>query len=199
MFVSFAGEYDFWRSSVRRRCVGFRVLIGGRTGPIAVEPNLGCWGIFSWWRTESSRSRLAHGGSSAARAGAQAPFELCRSASRSPGCRPRGLLRARRPRRLVARSPSPPASLLQGACRVRAAHPREYMAGPITALCRSPAALIAPAWSRSCGLEKKTENGNYGREFVKCESKAQPGKVCARFVDFGLPFISFCRFHVILA
>jgi len=46
---------------------------------------------------------------------------------------------------------------------------------------------------------KKTENGNYGREFVKCESKAQPGKVCARFVDFGLPFISFCRFHVILA
>jgi len=106
----------------------------------------------------------------------------------------------RRPRRPVARLPSPPASLLQGACRVRAAHPREYMAGPITALCRSPAALIAPAWSRSCGLEqKKTENGNYGREFVKCESKAQPGKVCARFVDFGLPFISFCRFHVILA
>jgi len=28
--------------------VGFRVLIGGRTGPIAVEPNLGCW----WQLTE---------------------------------------------------------------------------------------------------------------------------------------------------
>ena len=28
---------------------------------------------------------------------------------------------------------------------------------------------------------KRTENGNFGREFVKCESKAQAGKVCTRF------------------
>jgi hypothetical protein len=48
--------------------VGFRVLIGGRTRPIAVEPNLGCWGIFSWWWTKLNRSKLVHGGSSAARA-----------------------------------------------------------------------------------------------------------------------------------
>ena len=76
LFVSFAGEYDFWRSSVRRRCVGFRVLIGGRTGPIAVEPNLGCW----WQLTEGvprhgleRRRRLSSAG---ARPGAQAAVAI---------------------------------------------------------------------------------------------------------------------------
>jgi len=113
-------------------------------------------------------------------AAARALLERGQEHKSSPGCRPTCALGAPEPparpqagalghrpaRRLpllgpVDRpprhpaSPSPPASLLQGACRVRAAHPREYMAGPITALCRSPAALIAPAWSRSCGLEQK--------------------------------------------
>jgi len=135
-------------ASSRPRAPAARALACGRSSVDLLQHERGLGSASTGRRACSARARAA---------GAQAPFELCRSASRCPGCRPRGLLRARRPRRLVARSPSPPASLLQGACRVRAAHPREYMAGPITALCRSPAALIAPAWSRSCGLEQKKQ------------------------------------------
>jgi hypothetical protein len=35
-------------------------------------------------------------------------------------------------------------------------------------------------------ISKRSENGNFGREFVKCESKPRPGKVCLCFADYYL-------------
>ena len=66
------GEYDFWRSSVRRRCVGFRVLIGGRTGPIAVEANMGCWWQLAEGVPRHGLERRRRLSSAGARPGAQA-------------------------------------------------------------------------------------------------------------------------------